>query len=165
MITKLRTSFLLPAELSETTSKYINLTEQAGVVEPYVQKLLVLLKGNVQDLNKALTRLTVNSKVEATAEADGVRDDLMIINKSGITIRLAVDTLRVMGRATQGVRLIKLSDSDEISSVAKIEKIESDEEEIVEGDENATEGAENSTEESGENDSDTSETTPEEPTE
>jgi len=56
-------------------------------------------------------------------------DDLMIINKSGITIRLAVDTLRVMGRATQGVRLIKLNNNDEISSVAKIEKIEGDEEE------------------------------------
>ncbi len=51
-------------------------------------------------------------------------DDLMIINKSGITIRMAVDTLRVMGRATQGVRLIKLNENDEISSVEKIEKIE-----------------------------------------
>ena len=54
-------------------------------------------------------------------------DDLMIINKSGITIRLAVDTLRVMGRATQGVRLIKLNDTDEISSVEKIERIEGEE--------------------------------------
>lgn len=54
-------------------------------------------------------------------------DDLMIINKSGITIRMAVEDLRVMGRATQGVRLIKLSDSDEISSVEQIERIESDE--------------------------------------
>ena len=51
-------------------------------------------------------------------------DDLMIINKSGITIRMAVEDLRVMGRATQGVRLIKLSDTDEISSVEKIEQIE-----------------------------------------
>jgi len=50
-------------------------------------------------------------------------DDLMIINKSGITIRMAVDTLRVMGRATQGVKLIKLNENDEISSVEKIEKI------------------------------------------
>jgi DNA gyrase subunit A len=48
----------------------------------------------------------------------------MIINKSGITIRMAVDTLRVMGRATQGVKLIKLNENDEISSVEKIEKIE-----------------------------------------
>ena len=51
-------------------------------------------------------------------------DDLMIINKSGITIRMAVETLRVMGRATQGVKLIKLNENDEISSVEKIEKIE-----------------------------------------
>ncbi len=50
-------------------------------------------------------------------------DDLMIINKSGITIRLEVANLRVMGRATQGVRLIRLNDNDEISSVEKIEKI------------------------------------------
>jgi DNA gyrase subunit A len=51
-------------------------------------------------------------------------DDLMIINKSGITIRIAVSNLRVMGRATQGVRLIKLNENDEISSVEKIMKIE-----------------------------------------
>lgn len=54
-------------------------------------------------------------------------DDLMIINKSGITIRMAVDTLRVMGRATQGVRLIKIGENDEISSVAKISKEEEEE--------------------------------------
>ncbi|MEO9802051.1 MAG: DNA gyrase subunit A [Reichenbachiella sp.] len=54
-------------------------------------------------------------------------DDLMIINKSGITIRLAVGDLRVMGRATQGVKLIRLGDNDEISSVEKIEQIEGDE--------------------------------------
>ena len=51
-------------------------------------------------------------------------DDLMIINKSGITIRMAVNTLRVMGRATQGVKLIKLNENDQISSVEKIERIE-----------------------------------------
>ena len=50
-------------------------------------------------------------------------DELMIINKSGITIRLAVEALRVMGRATQGVRLIRLNEGDEISSVAKIKRI------------------------------------------
>lgn len=54
-------------------------------------------------------------------------DDLMIINKSGITIRTPVSELRVMGRATQGVRLIKLSESDEISSVEKITRDEEDE--------------------------------------
>lgn len=51
------------------------------------------------------------------------KDDLMIINKSGISIRISVAELRVMGRATQGVRLIKLNEDDSISSVAKIEKM------------------------------------------
>ena len=58
-------------------------------------------------------------------------DDLMIINKSGITIRTPVSELRVMGRATQGVRLIKLSEGDAISSVEKIEKEEGEEEEQI----------------------------------
>ncbi|MCB9246478.1 MAG: DNA gyrase subunit A [Flavobacteriales bacterium] len=54
-------------------------------------------------------------------------DDLMIINKSGIAIRLPLSEVRVMGRATQGVRLIKLRDNDEIASVAKVEKDEEEE--------------------------------------
>ncbi|MCW5910969.1 MAG: DNA gyrase subunit A [Cyclobacteriaceae bacterium] len=53
-------------------------------------------------------------------------DDLMIINKSGISIRISVAELRIMGRATQGVRLIKLNEEDAISSVEKIQKIEGD---------------------------------------
>ncbi len=57
-------------------------------------------------------------------------DDLMIINKSGIIIRIAVADLRVMGRATQGVRLIRLNDNDAISSIAKVTKIDEDEEVI-----------------------------------
>jgi DNA gyrase subunit A len=48
-------------------------------------------------------------------------DDLMIINKSGITIRMDVKDLRVMGRATQGVKLIRLDDDDSIASVAKVD--------------------------------------------
>ena len=55
-------------------------------------------------------------------------DDLMVINKSGITIRIGVDTLRVMGRATQGVKIIRLKDEDSIASVAKVSKFE---EEVV----------------------------------
>jgi len=51
-------------------------------------------------------------------------DDLMIINKSGLIIRMAVESLRVMGRATQGVRLINLRDDDSIAAVAKVEVIE-----------------------------------------
>ncbi|HLT49645.1 MAG TPA: DNA gyrase C-terminal beta-propeller domain-containing protein, partial [Aequorivita sp.] len=55
-------------------------------------------------------------------------DDLMIINKSGIAIRMAVANLRVMGRATQGVRLIKVREDDAIAAVAKAMKDEDDEE-------------------------------------
>ena len=55
-------------------------------------------------------------------------DDLMIINKSGITIRLAVDSLRVMGRATQGVKLINLTKNDEIAAIAKVAKTPEEEE-------------------------------------
>ncbi|MAJ37690.1 MAG: DNA gyrase subunit A [Flavobacteriaceae bacterium] len=55
------------------------------------------------------------------------QDDLMIINKSGIAIRLPVEDLRVMGRATQGVRLINLKNNDQIAAVAKVMKIEDDE--------------------------------------
>ena len=47
-------------------------------------------------------------------------DDLMIINKSGITIRIAVANLRVMGRATQGVKLINIKENDSIAAVAKV---------------------------------------------
>ena len=47
-------------------------------------------------------------------------DDLMIINKSGIAIRMEVNSLRVMGRATQGVRLISLKENDSIAAVAKV---------------------------------------------
>jgi DNA gyrase subunit A len=55
-------------------------------------------------------------------------DDLMIINKSGITIRLRMSDLRTIGRATQGVRLIKIGNNDEISSVAKVAAEEEKEE-------------------------------------
>ena len=55
-------------------------------------------------------------------------DDLMVINKSGITIRIGVDTLREMGRATQGVKIIRLREDDSIASVAKVSKFKDEEE-------------------------------------
>lgn len=66
-------------------------------------------------------------------------DDLMIINKSGILIRLPVSSLRVMGRATQGVRLINLRDDDAIAAVTKVSIME--EEEIDEAAEEVNESA------------------------
>ncbi|MBL6656551.1 MAG: DNA gyrase subunit A [Flavobacteriaceae bacterium] len=58
------------------------------------------------------------------------QDDLMIINKSGIAIRMAVSDLRVMGRATQGVKLINLKDDDSIAAVAKVMKDDDEVEDI-----------------------------------
>jgi DNA gyrase subunit A len=62
------------------------------------------------------------------------RDDLMIVNRSGITIRLSMHQLRVMGRATQGVRLIRLNEEDAIASVANIERVEEETEVNIEND-------------------------------
>ncbi|MEW7277105.1 DNA gyrase subunit A [Aquimarina sp. 2201CG1-2-11] len=70
-------------------------------------------------------------------------DDLMIINKSGIAIRLAIEDLRVMGRATQGVRLINLKGKDSIAAVAKVmhdeDNIDDENDEEI-GNENAADG-------------------------
>lgn len=83
-------------------------------------------------------------------------NDLMIINKSGIAIRMAVDELRVMGRATQGVKLINLKGKDAIAAVCKVIKEDDEEitedidgEEIVDGNTENSSGEDNS-EESGE---------------
>ena len=67
-------------------------------------------------------------------------DDLMIINKSGITIRMGVADLRVMGRATQGVKLINIKDNDSIAAVAKVL---SEDEEIIESPDTETKSDEN----------------------
>ena len=80
---------------------------------------------------KGVTTLNITDKVGNLVAIKEVSetDDLMIINRSGIAIRMSVQEIRVAGRNTQGVRLIKLSDSDEISSVTRIEKDELEEEE------------------------------------
>jgi DNA gyrase subunit A len=74
------------------------------------------------------------------------QDDLMIINKSGIVIRIGVADLRVMGRATQGVRLITLKEDDEIASIAKVDH-EDEEEEVISNDVTEQQTEENSSEE------------------
>jgi DNA gyrase subunit A len=63
-------------------------------------------------------------------------DDLMIINKSGIAIRMAVEDLRVMGRATQGVKLINLKANDSIAAVAKVMKEEDEDAEENDSEQN-----------------------------
>jgi DNA gyrase subunit A len=75
--------------------------------------------------------------------------DFMIINKSGIAIRLSVDELRVMGRNTQGVKLINLRGNDEIAAVCAVIRDEN-EGEATEGEENAAEGETTAPTEGGE---------------
>ena len=65
-------------------------------------------------------------------------DDLMIVNKSGIIIRLNVNNIRIAGRATQGVKLINLKDGANIADVAKVEKSEVVEKVDLESDKNIT---------------------------
>lgn len=88
------------------------------------------------------------------------KDDLMIINKSGIIIRLAVSELRVIGRATQGVRLINLKDTDAIAAVTKVDV----EEEVAKIEEAAAEAAnpDNVNPSSEENNTNPDESSPEE---
>jgi DNA gyrase subunit A len=75
----------------------------------------------------------------------------MIINKSGIAIRMAVEDLRVMGRATQGVKLINLKGADSIAAVAKVMKEEEEEEEENGTKKDVTDGTKSSSENSQEN--------------
>lgn len=82
---------------------------------------------------KGVKTLNITEKTGDLIAIKNVSDEdgLMIINKSGLTIRMRVDALRTMGRATQGVRLINIKDNDAIASVAVV-PVE-DEEEIIEG--------------------------------
>jgi DNA gyrase subunit A len=79
---------------------------------------------------KGVISLNVTEKTGNMIAIDGVTDayDLMIINKSGLTIRIGLNTLRTLGRNTQGVSLIKLKGDDAIAAVCKIEHEEEEEE-------------------------------------
>mgnify|MGYP001097679349 FL=1 len=96
---------------------------------------------------KGVKTLNISEKTGNLVAIKNVDDsnDLMIINKSGLTIRMAVEDLRVMGRATQGVKLINIKEDDSIAAVAKVVH----EEEADEDSENGTE-IENNTNENQE---------------
>jgi DNA gyrase subunit A len=81
---------------------------------------------------KGVKTISITDKTGSLVTLKNVtdQDDLMIINKSGIAIRMAVSDLRVMGRATQGVKLINLREDDSIAAVAKVMKDDEDVEDI-----------------------------------
>ena len=81
---------------------------------------------------KRVKTISITDKTGSLVSIKNVSDtdDLMIINRSGIAIRMEVESLRVMGRATQGVRLINLRDDDSIAAVAKVLKDDEDIEDV-----------------------------------
>lgn len=83
---------------------------------------------------KGVKTITVSEKTGNLIAIKNVNDTdgMMIINKSGVMIRMGMKDIRIMGRATQGVRLISLRKNDEIAAVAKVENDE-DEENMVDG--------------------------------
>ena len=83
---------------------------------------------------KGVKTISITEKTGSLVSIKNVSDsdDLMIINRSGIAIRMEVESLRVMGRATQGVRLINLRDDDTIAAVAKVLKDDEDIEDVEE---------------------------------
>ena len=97
---------------------------------------------------KGVITLNITEKTGDLIAIQSVTDEdgLMIINKSGVAIRMGLDALRIMGRNTQGVKLINLKNSDEIAAVAKVtmdKEVEVDEEESQEISEIAIEGEDN----------------------
>lgn len=88
---------------------------------------------------KGVITLNITEKTGNLIAIQNVTDEdgLMIINKSGVAIRMNMDEMRVMGRNTQGVRMINLKKNDEIAAIAKVEMDKDVEEEVIEGEESA----------------------------
>lgn len=99
---------------------------------------------------KGVKTINITDKTGNLVAIKSVNDnnDLMIITKSGITIRMNISDLRVMGRATQGVKLINIQDGDEIGAVTKVdhEEIEEENSEISNETETKSESSENTNE-------------------
>lgn len=119
----------IPEEAQESTSILVVSEHGYGKRSP-LEDYRITNRGG-----KGVKTITVSEKTGdlVAIKAVGDEDDLMVINKSGIMIRIGIAELRIMGRATQGVRLINLKKNDTIASVAKVPAGE--EEELIEGEE------------------------------
>jgi DNA gyrase subunit A len=109
----------------------INETQLLVVTENGYGKRTKLVDDDGEDVYRVTNRggkgvktLNITEKTGALISISAVtdEDDLMIINKSGLTIRMEISDLRVMGRATQGVRLINIKGNDSIAAVTKVMK-------------------------------------------
>jgi DNA gyrase subunit A len=99
---------------------------------------------------KGVKTLNITEKTGALISINAVTDidDLMIINKSGLTIRMAVEDLRVMGRATQGVKLINIKGNDSIAAVTKVMKDDEEELKIEDGEEHTNDSSDEESDDS-----------------
>ena len=77
MLKKLRTSFLLPAELAEIIGKYIIAILTLGTVDPFIMRIIGLLQTDEKNIKGALS-VVKNAKIRAVAEADSIREDLFV---------------------------------------------------------------------------------------
>ena len=93
------------------------------------------IKASIFCGNSGVKTLNITDKTGPLLAIKNVsnEDDLMIITKSGITIRMHVDTLRTMGRAAQGVRLINLKGTAAIAAVARVPRSEDEDEDVIIG--------------------------------
>ena len=135
-------------DLSDTQKSVLVVSENGYGKRSAIEDYRITNRGG-----KGVKTLQITDKTGALIALKAVTDDddLMIINKSGITIRMHLDTLRIMGRATQGVKLIDLTKkNDKIASVCRVDKEEDAPEELLDGTaENAPEGSENASEGAG----------------
>ncbi len=120
----------IPVEQQESTSILVVSEHGYGKRSP-LEDYRITNRGG-----KGVKTITISEKTGELVAIKAVsdEDDLMVINKSGIMIRIGISELRIMGRATQGVRIINLKKNDTIASVAKVPA--GDEEELAEGDGN-----------------------------
>jgi DNA gyrase subunit A len=141
--------------IDEETNKVVGMVV---ISNPETQLLVISEKGygkrsDVEDFRltnrgaKGVKALNVTEKTGNLVSIMEVvdSDQLMIMTQVGITIRFSISQLRVMGRNTQGVRVIKLNEDDDISSIAKIKAIEAEVIEILEGAEGVVIGEETHT--------------------
>jgi len=143
-------------------TKDVNDTQLLVVTENGYGKRTKLVDEDGEDVyritnrgGKGVKTLNITEKTGALISINNVtdEDDLMIINKSGLTIRMKVSDLRVMGRATQGVRLINIKGNDSIAAVCKVMR----EDEMEESDEDVID-AEATDEQEGDTSTETEET-------
>jgi DNA gyrase subunit A len=116
------------AAIKSTESQLLVVSEKGYGKRSAIDEYRITNRGG-----KGVKTLNVTDKTGYLVSLLEVSDSnhLMIINRSGIAIRIAVADLRVMGRATQGVRLIRLNEGDEISSIARIDMMEGETEETA----------------------------------